>query len=230
LRRSSPVLLWPRAGKAASRKIASRHENPCMVELPTTLMMLTASADSSSFFARFQAAAGGGSASQRAADDFRMILQIADKDLTNRPGRSGILAGRFGFSRFTLFGLDFHTRTRKRFPAAENRIAVFTPSSRGNEGKWALVPQGVRVPVLYLAQTSHDLRDFFVSGCSPCHCVTSALGIPSQLNCYNPWYQTGQQFLLSPNCAQRHGAEVTMNASCRNLDQRHEMSFLRICQ
>jgi hypothetical protein len=80
-----------------------------------------------------------------------MILQIADKDLTNRPGRSGILVGRFGFSRFTLSGLDFHIRTRKRFPAAENRIAVFTPSIRGNEGKWALVPQGVRVPVLYLA-------------------------------------------------------------------------------
>lgn len=138
--------------------------------------MLTVSADSSSFFARFQAAASGRRASQKGQ-------RMTSNDFTNRRqgfDKSARALGHSGWQIRILHGHAFrfgvHTQTGRRFPAAKNRIAVFTPSIRGNEGKWALVPQGVRVPVLYLAQRSHDLRDFRGSGCSPCHCVASARG------------------------------------------------------
>src|SRR3984957_16869772 len=97
-----------------------------------------------------------------------------------------MLACRFGFP---VEGSRY--KPACAFRAPENRIVVLPPSI-GHGGKMGARTAGGASARFSLRQAGPD---------GPV--VASSLpgerpGIPPRLNCYNPWYQTGQRFPLLP--------------------------------
>ena len=146
------------------------------------------------------------------------ILQTVDKALTKRPGGSGMLAPR---SRFP--GSSSQKRACPYFLGTGKSDRSLHALYWGNEGKWALVPQGVRVPVLLLEQPPERAGARLVT-------VPRASGdsIPAQLLQSVVPNRTAISAFAQLRAAPRGGSDYAI--VLQGPRQRHEMSFLRICQ